>query len=275
MIRMTSAPGKLILSGEYSVVFGAPGIAIPAKRRFSIEREDGTDWVLQWTHDPGPEWKAYAEKLAHLCGDFGAKPGTLRLKTDLPLGKGMGSSTSLVVAMARATLEADRETALALEDVMNPGHSGLDFTVIWEEKPLVFRKGHQPEALAIDLGFLEASTLIDTGTPGEATPVLVDWVRSRLEELEEPLETIHQCTERLLGGESPLTVFPDHHRAQVALGVVPAHVQELVSDIEKAGGAAKVVGAGGRTGGGGIVLALHTDPHILSSLSSPSGCRRL
>jgi mevalonate kinase len=42
----------------------------------------------------------------------------------------------------------------------------------------------------------------------------------------------------------------------VKLGVVPETVQKLIENIEKTGGVAKVIGAGGRTGGAGIVLAL-------------------
>jgi len=51
----------------------------------------------------------------------------------------------------------------------------------------------------------------------------------------------------------------EHHRAQVALGVVPESVQKLVEKIESSGGSAKIIGAGGRTGGGGMLLVLHED----------------
>jgi mevalonate kinase len=57
-------------------------------------------------------------------------------------------------------------------------------------------------------------------------------------------------------GEDLQTVMRDHHRAQVALGVVPPDVADMVDGIESTGGAAKVIGAGSRTGGAGMVLAL-------------------
>lgn len=59
-----------------------------------------------------------------------------------------------------------------------------------------------------------------------------------------------------MGGEALATVMREHHKAQVALGVVPAGVRDLIAAIEQAGGAAKVIGAGSRTGGAGIVLAV-------------------
>ena len=59
------------------------------------------------------------------------------------------------------------------------------------------------------------------------------------------LETIGNCTDRLLSGEDPLTVFPDHHRGQVSLGVVPPRVRALIEKIEQSGGAAKATRSGG------------------------------
>ena len=81
------------------------------------------------------------------------------------------------------------------------------------------------------------------------------------------LHAIGHCTERLLTGESPMSVFPDHHRAQVELGVVPERVQDVIREIERNDGVAKVIGAGGRTGGAGMVFALHRHTTILEKIA--------
>ena len=73
----------------------------------------------------------------------------------------------------------------------------------------------------------------------------------------ESVETIGNCTERLLSGGDPLTVFPDHHRGQVSLGVVPPRVRSLIEKIQQSGGAAKAARVGGATGGVGMVFAVH------------------
>ena len=252
MKRTASAPGKIILSGEYAVVFGYKGIAVPAKLTMDVAYEESAKpLAIDW---PGasPEWHAYAKKVAELCG---CSTGTIAVRTMLPLGKGMGSSTALVIAMTRCLIGDDRDRALTIEDAMNPGHSGLDFAVIWNNTPTA--KNYQ----------LQAAVLIDTGKPNETTPELVAWVRSREATLKEPLAAIGRCTERLLGGESPMTVFPDHHRAQVALGVVPENTQSLIKKIEQLSAVAKVIGAGGRTGGGGMVLAIGSDPDAIVRLA--------
>ena len=98
--------------------------------------------------------------------------------------------------------------------------------------------------------------LIDTGIPGEPTNELVAWMKNRKSEIQDSLNTIAKCTERLACGEPLEIVMREHHAAQVALGVVPPSVQEMIAAIENVGGVAKVIGAGSRSGGAGMVLAL-------------------
>lgn len=271
MKKAGSACGKIILSGEYAVVFGHPGIAVPSPLRMHARHcESPAPLSIEWK-GAGEKWIDYARNVARLCE---CVTGTLAIETDLPLGKGMGSSTALVVAMARC-FGADREAALSMEDAMNPGHSGLDFAVIWENVPLVFRKGDEPKPAPIDSGFLKNAVLIDAGTPAETTPELVAWMIDRWTrgdgDVLEGIRTIAACTKRLASGESPMSVFPEHHRAQVKLGVVPAKTQELIKKLEQDSGPAKVIGAGGRLSGGGMVLVLTADPERVADIAS--SCR--
>ena len=51
----------------------------------------------------------------------------------------MGSSTAIVVALARCFLGRNRkDEALAIEDVINKGHSGIDFAAIGRSVQLLF-----------------------------------------------------------------------------------------------------------------------------------------
>ena len=243
---VNGVPGKIILSGEYAVVFGKQGIAVPSKERMTVTL--GEAWNVS------SAWTDYASNILKLLK---TNMETLSIETDLPLGKGMGSSTTLVIAICRAILGPNcREKALEIENAVNSGHSGLDFAVIWNEAPTLFEKGKEPETIKLPKNLLDRARLIDTGAPNERTPELIAWVKSRQAELQPYIDAIGACTVRLLQGESLKTVMRDHHRAQVALGVVPAEAQKIIEDIERGGGAAKVIGAGGRTGGGGMVLAL-------------------
>ncbi|MSR67215.1 hypothetical protein EXS65_00075 [Candidatus Peribacteria bacterium] len=270
--RSASASGKIILSGEYAVLFGKRGIAIPSDLRMNItleESQKNNGITIHFVPSPlgggegvGALWIDYARKVAEKIINK-AKPvsGTLTIENALPLGKGMGSSTSLIIAMCRCLIGPDSaKIALELENEMNTGNSGIDFTVIWEEKPILFEKDRVPEQIELSSELLRGMKLIDTGNPSEPTPTLVAWIRSRYEdnepEVRQAIDTIGRCTERILEGESIRDVLHDHHRAQIALGVVPESVQTMIAEIEVNGGAAKILGAGSRSGGGGMVLVL-------------------
>lgn len=256
--RTAFAPGKIILSGEYAVIYGHAGIAVPSKQGITVTyQEDPNSTELTITSDAKEwrkEWEQYVREIVNLCGDY---KGTLSLTSTLPIGKGMGASTALTVAIAKALMgNPSEEEMRKIEDNVNPGHSGIDFAVIVKNAPVLFRKG---SCSPLDGSFAEKindAVLIDTGAPNESTAELIAWVKSRADLLSEPLRTIGECTEKLLKGEDLLKIFPIHHRAQVMLGIVPKKTEELITRIEESGGAAKVIGAGARTGGGGIVLAI-------------------
>ncbi len=267
--RVSFAPGKIILSGEYAVIFGYPGIAVPVSIGVGAafkEDPSSTEVEVRLVNtDNDGRLYGYLKKIVELCKSHMHKIrqsdcriyGRVVVKNDLPVGRGMGSSTAFVIAITRALLgENEREIALRIEDEMNPGHSGLDFETIWGGAPVLFRKGVTTKPIVLTPDLLEDAILIDTGLPSESTPQLVAWVRSRESDVANALKMIGECTERLASGEPLFKVMRDHHKAQVALGVVPPSVQDLVAAIEGEGGSAKIVGAGSRTGGGGMVLAL-------------------
>ena len=266
MSNTASAPGKIILSGEYAVVFGKRGIAIPSKESITVTWTKDASLSgaeITWKGGEHPKWIEYAKHiLQYLLPYSGPQKGLLLICCDLPLGKGMGSSTSLVIAACRALLGNDcRKIALAIEDQINPGHSGIDFAVIWEAAPILYAKGVEPQIINLPKDILKNAKLLDSGTPNETTKELVAWMKTREAKIAPAIAIIGDCTERLLQGEPLHTVMRDHHKAQVALGIVPESALKIIEQIERDGGSAKVIGAGARTGGGGMVLALPSLSH--------------
>lgn len=271
MTRIATAHGKIILSGEYAVVFGCRGIAFPSMD-YSIsvtfdESPQSTGLMLRSVavSSEHPQWESYVRRIVHLCEAKSGERflGTISIGGNLPIGKGMGSSTALTIATCRCLLGMGVEESFCkhVEDIVNPGNSGLDFAVIWSNKPVIFKKGQTIAQSSLNNSLLDGTTLIDTGTPHETTPELVAWMKKKYESSDAQtiaaIETICQCTERILSGEDIKTVIRAHHRAQIALGVVPESAQKLIAEIEKKGGAAKVLGAGARMGAGGMVLQFH------------------
>ena len=279
--QSSSACGKIILSGEYAVVFGHPGIAIPSPLKVTVNFQPDQSLTTtqlstlnsqlldghSFSDGCSTQWEHYIQDILHLCDN---PPGILTIENTIPLGKGMGASTAFVIAIAKCLLgDRARARAREIEDVLNPGNSGLDFAVIWDEKPIFFRKdkGHQYIDILMN-DMLDGALLIDTGAPNEQTPELVAWIRDRREHnpsIEATLNTIGNCTERLRSGEDLLMVMRNHNQAQQTLGIVTDKAKNLIKKIEQEGGAAKVIGAGGRTGGSGMVLALGVDASVIDN----------
>ena len=263
-MKTATVRGKIILTGEYAVLFGYPGIAVPAPLGISVTFEEDpstNDLSIAWKDMEGnAEWREYLKQIISLCGTFG---GALTVHSPLPLGKGMGASTALVIAVVRCLIGDDREKALTIEDTVNPGHSGIDFDVIWNEQPIKFVKGSEPEVIDLPDNLLKGALLIDTGEPEQQTPELIEWVTSRKDELSEALQTIGNCSRKLQQGESISAVFKEHNQAQKSLGVVTAKVKSLIKKIEQEGGAAKVIGSGSKTGGCGMILAINIDASVI------------
>lgn len=263
-MRVT-APGKIILCGEYAVVFGYPGIAVPSPVTMTVSFEEDPntkDLTIEWADIAGHrEWQHYLKQIIHACGRFG---GTLTIENDIPLGRGMGSSTALVIAICKCLLGKDCEKrAREIEDIVNPGNSGIDFAVIWNKKPVLLTKGSEPKEIHLPDDLLKGALLIDTGMPNEQTPELVRWITEQKEDMRDILADIGTCADRLQNGEDFAAIIRDHNAAQQSLGVVTKEAKELITKIEQEGGSAKVIGAGGRTGGCGMILAVNTDASVI------------
>ncbi len=271
--KLANACGKIIVSGNMANTFGKRALAVPVDMHITAtwDRSDDAQEGLSIVWDGQSEsgvWINTARKISELIElRVGHLAGTLTIHNTLPLGKGMGSSTSIVAALSRCFLGKNcRDEALAIEDIINKGHSGIDFAVIWEERPIVIRKDKYE---FIDLpAQLQNAFLVDTGLPAEPTSLIIQRLKEQAVKekiLMEAVETIGNCTERLLSGEDPLTVLPDHHRGQVNLGVVPRRVRSLIEKIEQLGGAAKAARAGTDKGGVGMVFGVHPKVEVLKS----------
>ena len=272
--KIAHACGKIIISGNVAIRFGKRALAVPVDMHITVtwDKSDNTQEGLRivW---PGQKedgvWMTTARKICELIeAQVGPLSGKLTIHNTLPLGKGMGSSTAIVVALSRCFLgENCKDEALAIEDIINRGHSGIDFAAIWEERPIVITRDRY-EFIELPKR-LQRGFLVDTGLPAAPTSIIIERLEERSPRekiLIESVETIGNCTERLLSGEDPHTVFPDHHRGQVNLGVVPPLVRSLIEKIQRSGGAAKATRSGGGTGGVGMVFAVHPKVNVLKKV---------
>lgn len=210
---------------------------------------------------------------------------SLRVDSDLPVGSGFGSSAATAVAVLagmfawrRAPLDLGEIERLTLEvERRQHGHpSGVDGATILRGGVLWARRG--PEGLEIEpvrarSPLLARLRVYDTGMPPEATGAVVAAVRGRREEdpdrIEAVLDRIEAATVAFRAElereeedrDRALHLIRQAQACLEELGVVPGEVCAAVRQIEAAGGAAKISGAGSLAGpGAGSLLVYHPDP---------------
>ncbi len=278
----SSAPGKVILCGEHSVVYGQPAIAVPVtglRCRARVEPAMPGSGLLLVAADlnqrtslrnTAPEHPLGALArlvLEHLhCGEPDA---VLTIHSDLPIAAGLGSGAAVSVAAARALagflgqpLSEEVVSALAyeVEKLHHGTPSGIDNTVIAWERPVFFVKGQAPEVLAIsaplrllvaDSGFPAATREAVTGVRQrrESDP---DFYAARFSQIGALVKLARTALEQqdfaALG-----RLMDANHALLVEIGVSTPRLDTLVLAARKAGAlGAKLTGSGM----GGNILAL-------------------
>ena len=281
------APGKLILLGEHAVVYGHRAIAVGVDR--------GT--LAEAVSRPGPSGLD-ASEVVPLSGDpvpFPADPRLgpalatvlpkdgvgLRLRSTLPIGRGMGSSASLAIATLRALADLEGRTPGAdeliakgfrIEQVFHGTPLGLDHTVATRGGALAYRRA--PSGLEVEPLSLSHLPLVvlDSGEPGD-TAALVAGVRARRPAVDPALERIGALVESVLSpGDFALDnlgpAMDEDHALLREIGVSTPALDELCALARGAGArGAKLAGAGG----GGVVIALAPEPEPLLRAAASRG----
>lgn len=296
-IARDRACGKLILVGEHAVVHGQPAIALPFRAlgvRAELRARPGPFGIASHfpPADDRPPFRVepfrgatpdLLSAVARAClARYGPReePGwQVELRSELPSGRGLGSSAAVCVALARvlssasgATPGAEEIAALAMEGerVAHGRPSGIDNTVIAHERPLRFAEGGwTPLAVAGPLDLVVA----DSGELGD-TAEMVAGLRERASRrpasyarwLRRVGEGVDEAARALASGrlEQLGQIMNANHLLLQAMEVSTLRLDELVAAARGAGAlGAKLSGAGG----GGVAIALARDEAAAARLA--------
>jgi mevalonate kinase len=283
-----SAPGKIILCGEHSVVYGRPAIAVPVsdlRARARVEpapRGSGLRIEAPNLHQSlhlrraakgNPLARTASLVLEHL--GLPEPDALLVVESDLPIASGMGSGAAITAAAARALAaalgkelltETVSEITYEVEKIHHGTPSGIDNTAVAWERPVYFTRGQPPETFPIAIAFdiLIANTGIAGSTRGAVTEV-----RRRWEATPGYYETIFNCIGAIAraaraaveqGALQALgTLLNENHELLAKMGVSLAQLDTLVDAARNAGAlGAKLTGAGQ----GGNIIALVDEPAL-------------
>lgn len=286
-------PGKVILLGEHSVVYGHPALAAPLSYGITAR---GT-----WAKAPSlvlPSTLGRAQKKL-LRGAFdravlaaGAPALKVTFESELPLSMGLGSSAALSVACARLLLTAAgapltpatvSRVALQMEQEFHGTPSGVDHTTSAEEHLVLYRKS--PE------GAFGKAKRIQSRRPlkalvalvGERSPTwkTVAGLRERQAQWPERYRRIFEQMGKLAveGAraveEGELEALGDamnvNHGLLSGLGLSSLGIDEMVYRLRELGAlGAKLTGAGGD---GGAVVGLFLEPEPAVAKLTAMGVR--
>jgi phosphomevalonate kinase len=254
------APGKIVISGAYAVLEGAPAIAT------AVDRYAVAD-ALRVTATPTPEVAAaFAGAPAPACDASALFEGTRKL--------GLGASAAILVASLAAKVAQERGAlgdielatavfarSLAAHRTAQGGGSGVDVAAACFGGTIAFRRGgERPEALATKLPASLTFEVWWSGRPASTSELIgkVQALRERasgryLKLIEAQEAAAYEAEIALSRGDAPgfLTALEAQRHALGALGsaagapIVDAAARALGDAATALGGVALPAGAGG------------------------------
>ena len=294
-----SAPGKIHLIGEHSSVYGKPAILCAISKRVTVSISESSRSSISH-NDP-----ALKKAIETLKNSIERKYKTkfpalyIDISTDLPIGRGLGSSAALCAAAATAlfgigglvgSLDEIYEAAYVGEKVFHGNPSGGDVAVSVYGGAIWFRKETEKiktiKRLKFKNSILNNAVFIDSGKPVESTKEMVVGVvgnlyKSNRKVVDSFLEDQEKLTKDLsnaLFEKSTVDVFDCVKKAEKnleAIGVVGGKAKKIISTLKKEGYAAKISGGGGIADGSGIIIALGENKSKILKLCKTNGWESL
>lgn len=289
---ITSAPAKIILLGEHSVVYGKPALAVPISglKAFAELRPSSIGSGLRLLAEDVHEFDfvissldSYSENpfvtASKLLLNYLSAPipdTTIVLRSDIPIASGLGSGAALTTALLRALAIATHcevspdtlnDFVYETEKLFHGTPSGVDNTVIVYERPVYFVRNQPIEPLSVGRGFI--LLIADTGVSA-STKVSVADVRKLFNADSVRFGAIFDAIGALVNmGRASLQngllhelgqIMNSNHALLQDLTVSSPELDKLVTVARSAGAMGAKLSGGGR--GGNMIALVEKDSLI-------------
>lgn len=287
-----SAPAKIHLLGEHAVVYGKPALLAATDLRITVSIEnfrsaqnfDSEFIQLKKVIETSIKKKFKVKEIPSY---------SITISSDIPIGSGLGSSAAISAAYSCALLKFlnlphDNKTVFEIayegEKFFHGNPSGGDLATViegsflWYRREFDFLKTFSPLPFGLHKN-IKNFYLIDSGKPEETTKeMVVDVVGVQYKKNPKLVQRIFDDQERLTkqmvialrdgDEESLLETIRDGEKNLEKLGVVGKKAQKIIREIEKLGGAAKIMGGGGVKDGSGMLLVYLIDNKKIAELKA-------
>jgi len=272
------APGKLILSGEHSAVYGHPAIVIAVDRTLSLsvecQDESNHSFFVDLLDKFGQLGTDAVIEAIRKCPD---ELNNLEIDSNIPIGSGMGSSAAIAATLSMLALELSGKNydqadinrhAFALEKVAHGKPSGIDNTTVVYGGVRKFCRNKNNEMIGVEVkgkNFLDRLFVVNTGKPVETTAQMVTQVKGKFNKNSKKMKllmsSISEITETIQnliddgGNEADfMKSITLNQKLLEDIGAVGERCQKFVRRIKTFGGVAKMSGAGGNIAESGVVI---------------------
>lgn len=206
----------------------------------------------------------------------------IQVQSTIPIGCGMGSSAATIISVMHAvshyyqvpvSQEALFKLALEAENMQHGHSSGLDLRVALLGGCLYVQEDKHEIRAVPELPMF----LVNTGVPKTSTGQCVQFVAPHFKSsslVNEFAETTIAMDKAIQNQHATLVkeAIKHNHELLVKIGVVPSKVQTFINEVEQAGGAAKICGAGSIQGNeAGAVLVIWDDETAITTLCERYG----
>ncbi|HIP62653.1 MAG TPA: mevalonate kinase [Archaeoglobus profundus] len=264
-----SAPGKVILFGEHAVVYGRHAVASAIGLRCYVEARKSNDIkIISPLGVTGLDFNTHpyvSYAIKRFCEVKPIKGVEIRIKSDIPIASGLGSSSAVTVAVLKA-LDGEFEAGLSDEDIYEIARKvEIDVQGIGSgTDPFVCTFGKTwliPERKLIRLKNKMKILIVNTNESSITAEMVrkVAKLREKYKEIVDRIfDTIDSITLKAIEAleKSDLATLSElvflNQCMLKAIGVSSKRIDELVEKLYDLKISAKITGAGG----GGCVIGI-------------------